>query len=53
MVLEQEETEEVLRQLEASRLEQLADIDRNIAETNEQMKLVSEAEKDLEVSRYS
>ena len=53
MVLEQEETEEVLRQLEASRVEQLADIDKNIAETDEQIKLVLETEKDLEVSRYS
>ena len=52
MVVEQEETEEVLRQLEASRLEQLADIDKNIAETDEQIKLASETEEDLEVSRY-
>ena len=53
MVVEQNESESALRQLETTHVEQLAAIEKNIAEKDEQTKLVLAAEKDLMVSRYT
>ena len=49
MLREQKDCEGVLRQIETRRVDQLTAIDKNIAETDEKIKLVLSTEKDVKV----